>query len=103
MFVYNISIKVDRLIEESWLSWQQQEHIPDIIATGFFSECRVFKLLDHDNEEGPTYIIQYFTATKEKYDEYVTKHAKDLQKKAFEKWGDSFLAFRTLMQQVYGN
>ncbi len=101
MFVYNISVKLDSNIVESWLTWQKEEHIPQVIATGLFYECKIFKLLDHDEEEeSPTYIIQYFTSTKESYYEYAAKYAKGLQVKAFEKWGDSFLAFRTLMQQV---
>ncbi len=100
MIVYNISVKVDNNIEQNWLVWQQHEHIPEIIATGLFSDCRLFKLLDHDHEESSTYVIQYSTDAREKYDQYVSIHAKKLQQKAFEKWGNSFIAFRSLMQQI---
>ncbi len=100
MIVYNISIQIDSHIEKEWLAWEQEEHIPEIMSTGLFNEYRVFKLLDHDHEENSTYIIQYSTDTREKYDKYVLLYVKDLQQKASEKWGNSFVAFRTLMQEV---
>jgi len=42
MFVYNITIKVDNNIEEEWLRWQKEIHIPEILSTGFFYDHRFF-------------------------------------------------------------
>lgn len=103
MFVYNISVQVNKQIETDWLQWQQAEHIPQIRATELFSECRLYKLLEHEHEDTSTYIIQYTTDTKEKYEDYVTKYAAAFQLKTFEKFGNSFIAFRTVMQQLYKN
>jgi hypothetical protein len=100
VIVYNITIKIESQIEKEWVSWQKQEHIPEILATGLFNDGRLFRLLNQEEEEGITYVVQYFTSSLEKYNCYIEKHASKLRKKANEKWGQQFVAFRTLMQLV---
>jgi len=59
-----------------------------------------FKLLEQDESEGKTYVIQYFALKKEDYEEYILHHAPVLWEKAFLKWGNRFVAFRTLLKTV---
>jgi hypothetical protein len=100
MIIYNVTIKVTHAIAHEWLGWLQKEHIPDIINTGCFSHATVLHLLETDESEGPTYAIQYFTESKNKYDVYLEKFAGEMRQKSFEKWGDQFIAFRSVMQIV---
>ena len=100
MIVYNISMKIDPTIENDWIQWQKQEHIPEVMATGFFSEYKFYKLLEQDESDGPTYVIQYFTTAIENYNRYIEEHSPLLRQKAVSKWGDKFIAFRTLLQVV---
>jgi len=100
MFVYNITTKVDNIIEEEWILWQKEIHIPEILGTGFFYDHRFFKLLDQNEDEGKTYVIQYFALERKDYEEYVRKYAPALREKAFKKWGNQFITFRTLLKSV---
>ena len=100
MLVYNITLKVDPSIVEEWLAWQKEAHIPEIMATGKFDSYKFFRLLEQDETDGPTYIIQYFTSTKERYQQYIDGHAPLLRQKANDKWGNRFVGFRTLMELV---
>lgn len=100
MIVYNITMKVETAIAEQWIAWQKEEHIPDIMATGLFDSFKFFHLSDQDETEGPTYIVQYFTASKEKYNQYINEHAPALRKKATDRWGSRFVGFRSLMEPV---
>ena len=97
MIVYNVTFKVRWSILEEWLAWQKAEHIAAHLATGLFDDHRFFRLLEQDEEEGPTYIIQYFTTALERYREFMIEFAPGLQREAWDKWGDGFIAFRTLM------
>lgn len=99
MIVYNITVKILPHIEMEWIKWQKEEHIPDIMASGNFLEYKFYKLLDED-EEGITYVLQYFATSSEQYQEYIAKTAPILREKAIKKWGDKFIAFRTVMQTV---
>ena len=100
MIVYNITMKIADGIKAEWLRWQKEEHIPDIMATGLFENFRIYHLLEQDEEEGATFVIQYFLSSAEKYREYSSIHAPQLRKKAFEKWGNQITGFRTLMEAV---
>ena len=100
MLIYNVTIKVDESIASDWLQWMQQEHIPRIMDTGCFSEFKVVRLLDIDDSEGPTYAVQYFASTMNDYQLYQRQHAPRIRKESIDKWGDRFIAFRTLMEVV---
>jgi hypothetical protein len=100
MIVYNITIKVDPKIEKEWVKWQKKDHIPAVMATGLFNDHKFFKLLEQDETEGITYIIQYFTSSIGNYKKYIRELAPSLSEKAFSKWNDQFISFQTVMQIV---
>ncbi len=100
MIIYNITCKVDWSIHDAWMKWQQEEHIPEIMQTKCFEKVQVMRLLEVDDEEGPTYAIQYSANSKADYNRYMEIHAPGLRKKAMDKWGDKFIAFRSLMELV---
>lgn len=101
MIVYNLSLKISTEIEAEWIKWQQEEHIPEVMASGCFTECKFYRLLSQDDDEaGITFIIQYFSPDINLYNTYVEKNAPLLRQKAMNKWGNRFIAFRTVMQAV---
>ena len=100
MIVYNITSKVRWDILEPWLAWQLEEQIPEVLATGLFDEHQIFRLLEQDEEEGPTFVIQFFTSSLERYRQFVIDFAPALQQAGWDKWGDGFIAFRTLLESV---
>jgi hypothetical protein len=93
-------MKVDHSIHDEWLQWQLTEHIPAIMATGQFIEYKFYRLLDIDEEDGNTYVVQYIAATIHDYDKYLQEYAPSLRHKAQAKWGNRFLTFRTVMKAV---
>ena len=98
--IYNITVKVEQHIADEWLLWLLNEHIPDIMRTGCFVDFRVVRLLAIDFSEGPTYAIQYQAISKADYNRYTELHAAEMRKKSFAKWGEQFIAFRSLMEVV---
>lgn len=100
MIIYNVTTKIDHSIADSWLEWLKKEHIPDIINTGCFTHAVILSLLETDDTEGPTYAVQYHAESKALYNKYIEKYAGVMRKKAMDKWGNKFIAFRSLMQVV---
>ena len=100
MIIYNVTVKVDASIADAWLQWMLHEHAPALVATGCFTHYHLVKLLDVDEEEGPTYAIQYHAQSMDDYERYKSSYAYNLQQQSTQKWGDRFIAFRTLMQVV---
>lgn len=99
MIVYNITIKILPEIETGWVQWQKEEHIPDVMASGRFSDYKFYRLLQ-DEEDGITYVVQYFAESIEEYNQYIDETAPSLREKALTRWGNQFIAFRTVMQAV---
>ncbi len=100
MFLYNVTTQVDGAIAEQWLQWMKEEHIPEVVATGCFTSARVWKLVEVDETEGPTFAVQYLAGSKADYNRYITIHAQALRQKSYQKWGDRFIAFRSVMQEM---
>ncbi len=100
MYIYNVTIKVDHAIVREWLHWLKQEHIPEILATGCFTEATILELLETADVEEATFAVQYKTPRLEDYRTYLSKHAPHLRQKGLDKWGNKFVAFRTFMKIV---
>ncbi|HKO81519.1 MAG TPA: DUF4286 family protein [Chitinophagaceae bacterium] len=98
--IYNVTIKVDCRIASLWLQWMKKEHIPDIIATDCFTHATILRLLETDETEGPTYAVQYHAESKAFYNRYIEIFAESIRNKAIAKWGDQFIAFRSVLAVV---
>ncbi len=100
MILYNITINVTPDIEQDFISWMKNIHIPEVLQTGIFHDHKFFRLL-HDSEDGSTnYCIQYFTDSLEQMMEYEKKHAALLRAKTQERYKDKAIAFRTLLETI---
>ncbi|MFM8806808.1 MAG: DUF4286 family protein [Sphingomonadales bacterium] len=100
MYVYNVTIKVAHTIAADWLRWLREEHIPEMIATGCFDKATILQLLENTDEEGATYAVQYRALHHADYERYLAEFAPGMRQKGLDKWGENFIAFRTLMQIV---
>lgn len=100
MYIYNVTIKVSHDIKDAWLQWMKEDHIPKMMATNKFEGYRFCKLMDHDDAEGVMYVVQYDCYSRADYNAYIEIHSERLRKESFEKFGDKFIAFRTLMEHA---
>lgn len=100
MFIYNVTIKIQEAIHEPWLQWLKEEHVPEVLASGCFTNATIVRLLEVDDSEGPTYAVQYIAESKALYNRYIENFAGILRQKSFDKWGNQFMGFRSLMQVI---
>jgi hypothetical protein len=100
MIIYNVTLKVHWSIHENWLKWMKETHIPDVMNTGCFTGNRLVRVLDIDEEEGPTYASQYHAQDRSQYTRYIDEFAPVMRKHLVDMWGDKVFAFRSLMEVV---
>lgn len=100
MFIYNVTIKLTESIHADWINWMQQEHIPEVLTTGCFEKATLVRLLEIDDSDGPTYAVQYHAVSRAQYQRYISLYADGLRQKSFDRWGNQFMAFRSLMQVI---
>jgi Domain of unknown function (DUF4286) len=101
MILYNITYSVPHAIENEWVNWQKNEHIPEILATGLFERHLLLRLKEIDETDGATYALQLYAASEDLYRRYLAEYAPALRLKANAHWGDEVIGFRTLMEIVH--
>jgi hypothetical protein len=99
MYIYNVTCNVAPEIHLEWIHWMKSTHIPEVLATACFSEARILKLMNIE-DEGATYAIQYTYAQEADLLKYQSVFAPALQQKTKEKYGERVLAFRTYMEII---
>ncbi len=101
MIIYSVTVSIDQLIQDDWLQWMQEKHIPDVMATGYFQEFAMQEIIDPQPQAGSlTFNIQYLCEDMEAYLAYQQHAAPTLQKEHAEKYKDRFVAFRTLLRRL---
>lgn len=100
MLIYNITCKVAHAVHQDWLQWMQEKHIPDILATGIFTNYQISRLLGQDEQDGITYAVQYTCANLAAFQKYQTEFRTALQKEHAARYGENVLAFRSLLEVV---
>ena len=101
LVLYNVTVNIERQVEEEWLLWMKKEHIPKVLATGMFVENKIFKLLHDEEDDSTTYSVQYFAKSVGHVQQYLEKFAPALIKEHMDRYKNRHVAFRTLMQQVH--
>ena len=99
MIAFNVTTKVAWDIADEWVDWNIEEHIPELMATGLFDDFKMYRLFEEEGE-GATFTIQYFTSSKDRYDQYINQLAPLLREKVFTRWGNQFISFQTVMELV---
>lgn len=101
MIIYNVTVNIENDVHQDWIAWIKTVHIPQVMATGFFLEHKICKVLStQEDETGHTYAIQYTCASMNDLDEYREKHAPALQKDHLARYEGKFVSFRTLLEVV---
>jgi len=99
MYIYNVTVNIETTVEKEWLRWMEEKHIPNVLATGKFSEAKMSQVMVEE-EEGVTYSIQYTTDSKETLERYYAEDATKLRQEGVQLFGDKLLAFRTELKVI---
>lgn len=100
MLIYNVTTHVEPSIEQEWLLWMKEEHLPKMILTGCFLKAKLFKVITDQDQGGISYATQYHYDSRKEYEEYIALHAKTLRQDAIERFGNAILAFRTQLEEI---
>src|SRR5690554_639393 len=100
MILYNVTLNIDTDVHDEWLEWMKEIHIPDLLATGLFVECKLARILAEE-AGGNSYSVQYFAKTMEDYNRYMQMFAQKLQADHDKKFSGKYVSFRTLLHVVH--
>jgi hypothetical protein len=99
MIIYRVEITLEPSIECEWLEWMKRVHVRDVVRTGCFSECRIYKVIDSTSSE-PVYVMQYQCPSVEEYHRYRDNFAPAIQKEHADRFAGRFHGSRQLLEDV---
>ena len=97
MYIYNVTVNIEKSVHEDWLNWMKEVHIPEVLATGLFIDNRLCEVMVEE-EQGITYSIQYRLKDLDSLDLYQKNFAPKLQAEHAARYRDKFVAFRTILR-----
>ncbi|WGK66047.1 DUF4286 family protein [Croceiramulus getboli] len=99
MIIYNVTINIEEHIQQEWLQWMKETHIPEMLSTGKFVRALMTRVLVDEEMGGYSYSIQYLAENREILDRYYQEDAPRLRatSKRFE---GKFVAFRTELEVI---
>ena len=99
MIIYHVAITIDTAIESEWREWMNRSHVPDVVRTGCFTECRIYRVID-SNAPDPSYVMQYHCRSLDDYSRYRENFAPALQKEHTDKFAGRFRGVRQILEEV---
>lgn len=99
MIIYNVTVNIDNDVHDDWLQWMKTVHVPDVVATGCFTDGNIFKIMV-DEQQGTSYSIQYKANSMDDVNRYLETFAPALREQHTARYKDKFVAFRTLLQHI---
>ncbi|HCP40405.1 MAG TPA: DUF4286 domain-containing protein [Cryomorphaceae bacterium] len=96
--IYNVTIVVNPVVEERWIQWMKEEHIPEVIETGMFTSYIFTQVILEQEQDHPSYSIQYRALDLESIKLYMQMYSDPLREKSAQAWGEHAIAFRTVLE-----
>lgn len=100
MIIYNVTTNIHESLHCQWLTWMQEIHIPEVLATGKFTSARMVKVLVEEETGGITYAVQYTTNSREALEKYYNEDATRLREESKKLFGEKAFSFRTELEYV---
>lgn len=100
MFLYNVTVGIDKEIEQEWLAWVKENYIPAVLATGMFKESKIYRVTTHDDEHSVSYSIQFFAIQIEHVVKYLDEQTNGIIEEHRLRFKDRHVVFNTLLEEV---
>lgn len=97
MYILNITCIIEDHSAAVFLKWLKDDFKVEIEHSIAFEEIKILKVLDSPNE-GQTYTLQLFSASKEVFTGFKSTLFLDLSKKMNEEYRGKLLVFDSFMQ-----
>ena len=99
MFIYSVTVSVEKDLANEWHQWMKTVHIPMVMVTGYFTDYKMCKVLNVD-DEGQTFSTQYTFHKMEDIELYQKLEAPRLQADMKALYEGKYIAFRTLLEII---
>lgn len=100
MYLYNVTVGIDKEIEHEWLAWIKQNYQPAVMKTGYFTETKIYRIVTHDDQNSVSYSLQFFANKIENVVQYLDKNTAEIIEVHRQRFKDRHVIFNTLLEEV---
>ena len=100
MLLYNVTVGIDKGVEQEWLQWMKTEHMLDVLNTGMFKHAKIYRILHETEEDTVSYSVQYFAESINDVQRYLDEFAPSLRAEVDKRFQGKHVAFRTLLEEA---
>lgn len=100
MLIFNTTYLVADKVHGAWLKWVREQHIPQLIQSGFFHSPQVAKVLSVEEQEGTSYSVQFRVADMDALEQWHLQYATDFEQDLKKRFSTDVLFFATVLQII---
>lgn len=98
MYIYNVTTNIESEIEQEWLDYMQNIHIPAMIGTGCFKGAKLTRVMVQEEMGGKTFSVQYAVSDKETFKGYYVAYAADMNTRLDNAFKGKYVSFQTELE-----
>ena len=98
MFILNITFLVSDHIEEKWLNWAKEIHIPFVTSSGQLTDPQLSRIWGESDQEGKSFSIQYKAKNMETLNEWHKQFGDAFSKQCEQTFNQEVLFFSTVLE-----
>lgn len=99
MILYNVTSSLDPEVEQEWVAFLREVHLPNVMATGLFVRNQLCHLLNEE-EGGVTYAAQYFCNSTGQLEEFQEQFELALEADLTTRFPGQYVSFRTVLEII---
>ncbi|MFM8913534.1 MAG: DUF4286 family protein [Flammeovirgaceae bacterium] len=100
LFLYNVTVGIDKDIEAEWVDWVKTMYLPAEYETGFFTQAKLYRIVTHDDEHSVSYSLQFFSESIDNVVQYLDQHKSTIIEAHRLRFKDKHVIFNTLLEEV---
>jgi hypothetical protein len=101
MIIYSVRIKIQIHVEDEWVTWMKNIHIPEVLESGNFTEAVMYRdILSEAGNQVSAYEVHYKANNLDDYLQYAEEDALKLQQKHSARYGGKYIAERILLMEI---
>lgn len=100
MLIHNITYNIDKQLEEEFLIWMKDIHIPKVMKTGFPKSQKIMRLLTELDNGGTTFSVQYKFDSIEGFEVFENDYLDDLHDEVHGKYKGNYVHFVSLLEEL---
>ena len=101
MIIYNVTTHVEASIENEWIEYMREKHIPLMMATGKFREATFTRINPSEStEQGVSFSVQYLCPNKATLKSYLADDAVRIERELRQQFGSNALEFTTELELI---